>query len=93
VGSDDSDDAIGAAVQLRAHGVRVELGIRSRSMSSQLQYADKRHIPFVVVIGPEERAASELFLKDLRSREERRVPLPDIFQIVQQIQQMRNDHA
>jgi histidyl-tRNA synthetase len=39
----------------------------SEKLGKQLQYADRRGIPYALVIGPDELARGEVFVKDLRS--------------------------
>lgn len=58
------------AEQLREAGLRVEIDVRDRSVKSNLQYADKRHIPFVLIVGAEEKAQSLVTLRNMVSRTE-----------------------
>lgn len=44
-------------------------------LDKQLKYADRKGIPFVIIIGPEEVEAQEATLKNLQSRTQKRVPL------------------
>lgn len=67
--------AVHVAERLRGEGLRVEMAVRSRSVTSNFQYADKKGIPFVIAVGSEEQLHSEVTLKDMRVREETRIPL------------------
>ncbi|CAN5336681.1 histidine--tRNA ligase [soil metagenome] len=52
--------------QLRTVGIRAELYLGNpKSMGNQLKYADRRNSPCVIIQGSDEKAASEVMLKDL----------------------------
>jgi histidyl-tRNA synthetase len=52
--------------QLRNAGIRAELYLGNpKSMGNQLKYADRRNSPCVIIQGSDEKAASEVMLKDL----------------------------
>jgi histidyl-tRNA synthetase len=56
--------------QLRAAGIRSELYHESVKFDKQFKYAEKKNIPFVVIIGEEELAGGNCKLKDIRSGEQ-----------------------
>lgn len=67
-GSEDLVAETFALVQeLRHAGLRADLYPESDKLGKQLKYASAREIPFVVILGEEERARGEVSLKDLRS--------------------------
>lgn len=74
----DTPYLIEVATTLRAAGLRVETAIRDRSLRSRLQYADKRNIPYVVIVGEAERNAAQVVLRDMANRVERTVPLAEL---------------
>ena len=90
VSPDDYDYAVDVAEQLRREGLHVEMDVRGRSVTSNFQYADKQGIPFAIVVGSEEKLASEVVLKDLASREQQRVTASDA---VNKINRVRGHHA
>jgi len=47
-------------------------------MERQLKYADKKGIPYVVIVGEEEVAKNLLTLKNLESRQQSTLPLPEV---------------
>jgi histidyl-tRNA synthetase len=63
--------------QLRAAGVASELYPESKKLAQQFKYADAKGIPYVLLQGPEERAAGRFKLKTLASGEERTVTLEE----------------
>jgi len=58
---------------LRAAGIPAELYAEPSKMDKQLRYADKRGVPFVVIIGEDEAAAGEVSVKNLTTGEQQRV--------------------
>lgn len=52
---------------LRSHNIRAEIYPTAIKLKKQLQYAHKRHIPFVAIIGEEEHAAQVVALKDMQA--------------------------
>ena len=72
--SDDSfGDSILLATELRREGLRVDLYPEADKLGKQFKYASERGIPFVTVIGADERARGEVAIKDMRSGEQRSV--------------------
>jgi len=72
--SDDSmEDSLALASELRREGLRVDLYPEADKLGKQFKYASARGIPFVVVLGEDERSRGELALKDMRSGEQRTV--------------------
>lgn len=59
--------------ELRKAGIKVELYPNNAKIGKQFQYADKRGIPYAVIVGEEEITNSEYAVKDLASGEQRKV--------------------
>ena len=78
VGQADNRYAIGITEQLRQQGLRVAMDVKNRNLSNNFQYANKQGIPFAIVIGPEERTASEVVLKNMASGEQQRLPISEV---------------
>jgi len=76
--SEDSiAESIALASELRSKGLRVDLYPEADKLAKQFKYASARGIPFVAIIGEEERVKSEVAIKDMRSGEQRNVPRGD----------------
>jgi histidyl-tRNA synthetase len=70
--SEDSvTDSIALAQSLRAEGLRVDLYVEADKLGKQFKYASSRGVPFVAILGEEERKRDEVSLKDMRSGEQR----------------------
>jgi histidyl-tRNA synthetase len=70
---DSIAESIKLARELRAAGLRVDLYPEADKLGKQFKYASSVGVPFVAVIGDDERAKSEVALKDMRSGEQRSV--------------------
>jgi histidyl-tRNA synthetase len=72
-------DSLALAQELRSGGadLRVDLYPEADKLGKQFKYAAARAIPFVAVVGDDERARGEVAIKDLRSGEQRTVKRAD----------------
>ena len=59
---------------LRDSGVATEIYPESAKMKKQMEYANRRSIPYVVIIGSQELETQAATVKDMRSGEQRQVP-------------------
>ncbi|NJX15711.1 histidine--tRNA ligase [Tamlana crocina] len=64
-----------AIKQLRQQGINAELYPDSAKMKKQMNHANKRNIPFVVLVGEEEINSNTYALKNMVSGEQEKVPL------------------
>jgi histidyl-tRNA synthetase len=64
--------------QLREAGVASELYPEAGKLKKQLQYADQKGIPFVLLQGSEERSASKFKLKNMGTGEEKLLSLEEV---------------
>ncbi|HEX7958010.1 MAG TPA: histidine--tRNA ligase, partial [Pyrinomonadaceae bacterium] len=74
-GEESVPDALAFAAELRraAPALRVDVYPEADKLGKQFKYASARGVPFVVVIGDDERARGEVALKDLKTGEQRTV--------------------
>ena len=68
--------------QLRSEGIPAEIYPESAKMKKQMEYANRRQIPFVVIIGSEELAAKEATVKNMLSGEQQRVSFADLVSVL-----------
>lgn len=69
-GDDQAFYAMQAIKKLRSSGIKVELYPDNAKMAKQFQHAEKRNIPFAVIIGEMDIASNTYTLKDLVSGEQ-----------------------
>lgn len=77
---DDSvrEVAFTLAMALRGSGVAAELDHRGRSLKAQFKQADRLGARVAIVVGPEEVAAGEATVRDMATKDERRVAIADV---------------
>ena len=71
-------DSLALANELRHAGLRVDIYPEADKIGKQFKYASSREIPFVAVIGADEKERGEVALKDLRSGEQRAVARSEV---------------
>ena len=68
------DDSLKLSLKLRQSGVNCELyPDPNAKLDKQLKYADKKGIPFAVIIGPEEVASDTVMVKNLKTQSQKKV--------------------
>jgi histidyl-tRNA synthetase len=77
-------DSIALAQELRGAGLRVDLYPEADKLGKQFKYAAGRGIPFVAVIGDDEKARSEVSIKDLRSSTQRSVKRAELAAVLRE---------
>lgn len=71
--------SIEVAKMLRENGINTELyPDEAAKLDKQLKYADKKGIPFVVIIGPEEAAKKSVVIKNLKTGEQKIIVLNEL---------------
>jgi histidyl-tRNA synthetase len=75
---DSVGESIALATELRNKGLRVDLYPEADKLGKQFKYASARGIPFVAIIGEDERARGEVAIKDMKSGEQRSVKRSDV---------------
>ena len=74
------DEELALASKLRSAGYSVEVYPDASKLKKQMKYANDRSIPFVVLIGDEERESSEATLKNMNTGEQQRLPLDSVIE-------------
>jgi len=67
--------SIKVAEKLRHSGWQVEMDVRGKNVTSNLKYAVKRDIPYVMVVGERERLAGTVVVKNMATREQQELSL------------------
>jgi len=85
LGINGSDIVFSSLNKLRSRGVVCEIYPSDIKMSKQLNYANKKDIGFVVIIGDEELKNEKFTLKNMISGEQNEYPLDDIIKILEKL--------
>ncbi|MEM6841121.1 MAG: histidine--tRNA ligase [Bacteroidota bacterium] len=66
--------------QLRAKGIRAEMYPEAVKLKKQFSYADKKNIPYALVIGSDELASGQYSLKNLKTSEQHSLSLAAVIE-------------
>ena len=75
--------AMKAIVKLRQNGIKVELYPDKSKIDKQFKHADKRGIPFAVIVGESEMEREEFGLKNLATGEQQKVDFKTLVTLLQ----------
>ncbi|MDX6695009.1 MAG: histidyl-tRNA synthetase [Blastocatellia bacterium] len=67
---DAAVDALALATEFRAAGLRVDVYPEADKLGKQLKYAAAQNVPFVVVMGEDERVRGEVAVKEMKTGEQ-----------------------
>lgn len=75
------DDSIEMSSRLRSNNINTEiwLGLDTK-FDKQLKYADQKKIPYALILGPEEKEAGLVTLKNLNSKTQEKLSLDEVIQ-------------
>ena len=82
LGQDEALYSMKAITQLRRAGIKVEMYPDNAKMGKQFQHADKRGIPYAVIVGGDEIANNQFALKNLVSGEQKKVSLEELKELL-----------
>lgn len=68
--------------ELRQYGIKVELYPDNAKLAKQFQHADKRNIPFVVMVGDQEMNSEIYTLKNLQTGEQKALSLEELIKFL-----------
>lgn len=77
---DESKKAFELMQQLREKNIRCEMYHEQAKFDKQFKYADKKHIPFAVIIGSKELEQGNCVIKDLRKGEQQTITYKALLQ-------------
>jgi histidyl-tRNA synthetase len=69
--------------KLREAGINTEMYPDSVKLKKQLDYADRKNIPFVILIGSDEISTGQLTLKNMKTGEQQKGTVEELIAVVQ----------
>jgi histidyl-tRNA synthetase len=75
------EDSLQVTNLLRKNNVQVECYPDTAKINKQLKYANNKEIPYVVIIGPEEKTNKTVQLKNMQSGEQKNVNIDELSEI------------
>jgi histidyl-tRNA synthetase len=82
LGEAESKIAFGLMQQLRENGIRSELYHEQVKFDKQFKYAEKKNIPFVIIIGEKEMNDKTCTIKNLGNGEQQTIPVTELINFV-----------
>jgi len=83
-GEREKGEALKLAQKLRENGIRTELSYREGKLKKQFEFANKIGADYAIVVGENEIKESLFPLKNLHTREEKRLKLEDIIRLLKE---------
>ncbi|TRO54167.1 histidine--tRNA ligase [Candidatus Bathyarchaeota archaeon] len=78
-------DAVRITQTLRNAGVSAIVDMMGRRLGKQFEYADKKNIPVVVVVGEKDLALGEVTVRDMKTGDQQKVKLDDLIDYVAEL--------
>ena len=75
-------ETLGLAARLRQAGINAEQILEPIRLGKQFRFADRKEIPYVVLLGPEELAAGQIVLKNLKTGEQNAYPEDKAIEVI-----------
>lgn len=79
-----SSDALQIANQLRTAGIAAEVSVNVDKLGKQFKVADQKKIPWVIVLGDEEKQSGSVQLKNMHTHSQQLVAIADLVRTIQQ---------
>lgn len=76
------DDCLKIASKLREAGINTDIYFENVKMKKKMKYADKWRIPFVIIVGEEERNSCLYSLKNMKTREQEKLSIDDVIEAI-----------
>ena len=76
--NEDVEECLSVASRLREENINTDLFLENTKMKKKMKYADKWNIPYVIIVGEEERKSGLYSLKTMKTGEQVKVTLDDI---------------
>ena len=77
-GGEEQKCAMGLLKALRAEGVSSDIYPEAAKMKKQMEYANKRAIPYVVIVGESERIEGVATVKNMVEGKQEKVPFAEL---------------
>jgi histidyl-tRNA synthetase len=77
---EEQQHVLGVAENLRSKGISCEIYHEQAKFDKQFKYAEKKNIPFVIIIGSKEMEAGTALVKELASGKQTEMKLDDLLQ-------------
>lgn len=76
------DTCLGLASALRSAEINTDVYLENGKMKKKMKYADKWNIPFVIIIGEEERTTGMYTLKNMKTGDQKKLSLENVISTI-----------
>jgi len=73
----EMDYALEIGAKLREQDINTEVFLEDKKLKAKFKYADKLHIPYVIVIGEEEKNNNTITLKNMETGEQKTITIQE----------------
>ncbi|MHA1581165.1 MAG: histidine--tRNA ligase [Candidatus Baldrarchaeia archaeon] len=75
-------EAMRIAQKLRRENIPTDIDLMRRKLDKSLEYADKRGIPFVIIVGPKDLKEGYVVLRDMKTRLQEKINVSKVVEVV-----------
>lgn len=75
---DDISEALQISTKIRTEGIETEVYVENKKPKAKMKYADKLGIPYILIVGEEERETKLYTLKNMKTGEQEKLKLEEI---------------
>lgn len=79
---DNISTCLSIASYLRKFGINTEVYMDNKKVKAKMKYANRLNIPYVVIVGPDERKNNKFSLKNLDTGEQKALSIDDIVKVI-----------
>ncbi len=77
-------DSLKVAAELRTAGIKTICMTEATKIQKQLKYASRVGVPYLIIVGPEEKQAGEVTFKDLNNRSQENLKRSEMIQVIKE---------
>lgn len=81
-GNDTLSNSLETVNKLRKNKISTEIYPAEEKIEKQLKYADKKNVPYVIIVGPEEAKQNTVKLKDMRTGEQKELTIEELVKLL-----------
>jgi histidyl-tRNA synthetase len=89
--TDRQQDYLRIGGLLRNAGINTEVYLEDKKLAAQMKYANKKGIPFVVIIGQEEFESNTALIRDMSNGEQQSIQVENLISTLQTL--LKNDEV
>jgi len=77
-------ETIKIAQKLRRENIPTDVDLMRRKLDKSLEYADKKGIPYVIIVGPRDLKEGFIVLRDMKTRLQEKIEVPKVIEVIKE---------